>query len=344
VAGGLHTLFSPILKLGELAYRAVLDKRNASFDSGKGVTTFDRPVISVGNISVGGTGKTPMVHWVARELIASGRSPVIAMRGYGARDGEKSDEQIEHERRLPGVPVVARPDRTAALIEFFGTGKGEAADTIILDDGFQHRKVARQLDIVLIDAGRDPFEDQCLPAGRLREPVASLSRADAVVLTHCETTDPGSIKALRSRLGSHISQGKIFETRHDWTGVWVTSPDGQRHERSVADAMSGKRVVALSAIGRPGPFEERVRAETAEAQVFRLRDHHPLDEAPLAPIRNACEGADALVCTAKDWAKLSEREPFPVDVIVPRLELRFDHDHEEHLRALVIEAAGAALE
>src|SRR5881394_190373 len=159
VGGGVIGQSRPALRgpLGPVAaavYGAAISLRNRRFDRGKGVVTFDRPVVSVGNLSVGGTGKTPMVLHLARVLTEAGHRPCVAMRGYGAADGQKADEAREYHRAIRNLPVVAQPDRTLGLIELFGTEHGSEVDCVILDDGFQHRQIARQYDIVLIDATR----------------------------------------------------------------------------------------------------------------------------------------------------------------------------------------------
>src|SRR4051794_5329108 len=138
-------------------YSWEIGRRNRRYDAGRGVVRFDRPVISVGNLSVGGTGKTPMVAHIVGVLLQAGHTPAIAMRGYGSKaSGGRSDEAEEYRRKFPGVPVLARPDRTLALIEQFARehddAGGRQSDVVVLDDGFQHRKIARDLDIVLVDA------------------------------------------------------------------------------------------------------------------------------------------------------------------------------------------------
>ena len=142
------------------------------------------PVISIGNLTLGGTGKTPMVQHAASVLMDAGHRPAIVLRGYGARRGEDSDEAMEHRAALPGVPVMAQPDRVAALATLRRTHP--EVDVVLLDDGFQHRFVKRCSDIVLIDARRVLDEERVLPAGRLREPLASLARATDVVVTHAD--------------------------------------------------------------------------------------------------------------------------------------------------------------
>src|ERR1043165_360740 len=146
-------------------YAWEIGRRNRRYDAGRGVVRFDRPVISVGNLSVGGTGKTPMVAHIVGLLLEAGRRPCIAMRGYAGRGG-MSDEAEEYRGRFPGIPIVARANRTLGLIELFSreheTG-GQQTDCIVLDDGFQHRRIARDLDVVMVDASRDPFDDALLP-------------------------------------------------------------------------------------------------------------------------------------------------------------------------------------
>ena len=181
-----------------LAYGCIIDRRNARYDARQGVVTLDRPVVSVGNLSVGGTGKTPMVAALARALLDGGRNPCIAMRGYASnrRSDGLSDEAAEYQRELPGVPIVARADRLLGLIHLFAAEEGERVDTVLLDDGFQHRRIARQVDIVLLDASRNPFTDRLLPAGWLREPVGSLARATHVVITHAELADERTVGSI----------------------------------------------------------------------------------------------------------------------------------------------------
>jgi len=170
-------------------YGIVIARINRRFDSGRGVVRFDRPVISVGNLSVGGTGKTPMVRRLIAILLEMERRPCIAMRGYRKGTGE-SDEAAAYQREFPDVPVIAQANRTDGLIALFGDeheGEGPHRDCIVLDDGFQHRQIGRELDIVLVDASRSPFRDRLLPQGWLREPAESLTRAGLVVVTHAES-------------------------------------------------------------------------------------------------------------------------------------------------------------
>lgn len=297
--------------------------RNRGFDAGKGVVEIDRPVVSVGNLSVGGTGKTPMVAGLVRVLRAMGRWPAVAMRGYAARGGE-SDEAAAYRAEFPDLPIVARADRLQGLIDLFATPEGERVDAVVLDDGFQHRRLARQCDIVLVDATRNPFEDRLLPAGWLREPVGSLARAHAVVVTHAEAVEQSVVAGIIARARGENSRLVIATARHAWSGLDVHDATGPRRES--VSWLRGRRVVAACAIGNPGPFLEQVRRASGEvAGRLVLRDHDPYDAAAVREILAMVERerASAVVTTAKDWVKLRDRMG-GMRVAVPRLELTFD--------------------
>lgn len=334
--GPLPRAFGPIARLGEKVYLAELGRRSRRFDAGRGVVTLDRPVISVGNLSVGGTGKTPMVGLIVEWLLDAGCRPVIAMRGYGAKRG-LSDEAAEYETKFDGgVAVVSQPDRLEGLMRFFASERGRSTDVVVLDDGFQHRRIARRLDLVLIDATRDPFEDRCLPAGWLREPVEALSRASAVVLTHTELSPRDSVDRLASRLESRTGHRPLAEAEHRWTSLRVDDED------LPVDWLRGKRVATVCAIGHPDAFVHAVGRRTGRPPAVRvvLRDHDPYGRATVERMRRAASGCDAVVTTEKDWTKL-RRVPadlWPCPVIRPRLEMRLTRGADA-MRRLVLDAA-----
>jgi tetraacyldisaccharide 4'-kinase len=316
-----------------LVYSAAIARINRRYDRGRGVIRFDRPVISVGNLSVGGTGKTPMVAHILRTLLASHASPCVAMRGYRSRRGE-SDEAEEYRRAFPTVPIVAQPDRTHGLISLFSQQHelDEPASThIILDDGFQHRRIARDVDIVLIDATADPFTDRLLPAGRLREPTSSLSRASAIVLTHAEAVTPDILRDLARAAGACQPAAHLAITRHAWTGLF-TQNAGQDTDLPL-EWLVGKSVLAACAIGRPAPFLRQVsRAADLRDQVV-LPDHDPFTARTVLEIaaRARAASAAAIIVTEKDWSKLRHiaDTAWPCPVIRPRLTLEFDSGEDE---------------
>lgn len=325
----------PIGLLVEPVYRAVLAHRNRGFDSGRGVTWLGVPVISIGNLSVGGTGKSPMVASIVRWLLHAERSPCIAMRGYARRPGAASDEESEYRSLFANVPIVARPDRAEGIRPLI---EQRTIDCVVLDDGFQHRGIARDADIVLLDCTRDPFADRCLPAGWLREPVESLRRASAIVLTHCEAVDAAARDALAESVRRVTGRVPLAHARHAWDGLRVGEG------RQEVAWLRGRGVVAACAIGNPGPFLNAIRAaEATIASTEVRRDHHDWSQADAARLLASARstGASAVVTTEKDWVKLRHHASTlgAMPVARPVLSMRFDHGADS-LRDLVLAALG----
>ena len=186
-----------VLRLVEVPYTAAVNWRNRRFDGPHStVQRVGVPVVSVGNLTLGGTGKTPMVEWIANWLVQRKVRVAIVSRGYGAAAADKNDEALELEQALAGVPHVQNPDRVAgalAAVERFG------AELILLDDGFQHRRLARDLDVVLLDATAPFGFEHVFPRGMLREPVRGLQRADVVCLTRVDALPAQERESIRRR-------------------------------------------------------------------------------------------------------------------------------------------------
>jgi len=315
-------------------YGLAVAVRNRRFARGDRVTAVGVPVVSVGNITAGGAGKTPTVTWMAAWLRAAGHNPAIAMRGYKARPGEPGDEQQEHAARLPDVHVVADPDRVGALRAFLPAHPD--VDCVLLDDGFQHRRLHRDLDLVLIDATQDTMNDRLLPKGYLREPLANLRRADAVVVTRAASVD-GDLAASIER---HHGRPPVAWARHAWTRLQVAAPGRGREDAQVA-WLRGKKVVTLLGVANPAPVLGQLEAAGATVVCnIPARDHERYERPKLVLARSLCEGADALVMTGKDWVKarhLIDLPSWPVPVVVPWLEIEV-FEGAERLEALVLEA------
>jgi tetraacyldisaccharide 4'-kinase len=287
-------------------YGLVVAARNAAFDHAllprrsAGV-----PVISVGNLTLGGTGKTPLVAWVVRTLSAAGLRPAVVSRGYGAAAGATSDEALELAVVLPDVPHVADRDRVAAARRAAAAG----ATAVVLDDGFQHRRLARDVDLVAIDA-TDPFGcGRLFPRGLLREPPAGLARADAIVLTRSDTIDQERRAAIRRQVHAAC--------RGREPGVWAEAihrPVGLRTwdgPRQPLDTLQGVRVAGFAAIGNPAAFRRSLESLGADVVDFRaLPDHHAYAPDDLAALgrRAADVGADLVVTTLKDLVKIRRWE------------------------------------
>jgi tetraacyldisaccharide 4'-kinase len=299
--------------------------RNSLFDRQlKSVRRLPRPVISIGNITTGGTGKTPMVQWLAEALRGEGRHVAILSRGYRAAPGNLGDELSMLDRALnePGkAPVLLRAhsDRFAAGEELLK--EHPEIDGFILDDGFQHRRLARDLDVVLINAS-EPFGfGHVLPRGLLREPLAGLRRAGALVLTHADHATPEQLSAIESRIRRHNPTVPIYQAMHAQAGLRSSRPETALHP---IDELSHHRFFAFCGIGNPAAFDRQL-ARFAETYVGRrwFGDHHGYTPADLANLSAQARDARAeiLITTEKDWVKI---EPFAHASEVPiwRSEIR----------------------
>ena len=283
-------------------YGLVVGCRNAAYDHGLLPTTQGpMPVISVGNLTLGGTGKTPLVAWLARAVAAHGVRPAIVSRGYGAARGERSDEAAELSILLPDVPHVANRDRIAGVREAAAAG----AEIALLDDGFQHRRLARDLDIVAVDA-TDPFGcGHLFPRGLLRESLSGLARGHAVVLTRAAAVDAQRRTDIR-RVLTTSCRGRL-------PPVWVEATHRPVQLRSATSAtqplerLTDARIAAFAGIGNPAAFRTSLTNLGAALIGFRpFPDHHAYTAADLDAIRDwAAElHADLVVTTLKDLVKV----------------------------------------
>ena len=278
------------------------------------------PVVSVGNVSAGGTGKSPFVRWTVGALEEAGRVPAIAMRGYGARGG-LSDEAEEYRAMLPGTPLAVGGDRAAAIARV--RARFPEIDAVVLDDGFQHRALARALDIVLVDASRPAIDGALLPAGWLREPADGLRRAGLVVVTRAAREDPRVTDLVRRARG----RAPDAWTRHAWHVVEHHA--GAEPRPDLAADLAGLRVVVACAIGNPQAFARDVRAHGALVAAERFaRDHHAYSDAEVDAIAAGAGGLPVVV-TGKDWAKIGPavaRSRGPAargEWLVPRVGIEF---------------------
>lgn len=268
----------------------------------------DARVLSVGNITAGGTGKTPMVAWLARWLKGRGVRFAILSRGYkprGERNGD-NDEALLLRRHLADVPHLVGKDRFASGLRAI---EEHGAECVVLDDGFQHLALGRDLDIVLVDALMPFGYGHVLPRGLLREPLRALSRADLVVLTRCDVCPNEQLRALRRAVRELAGFLPLVEAFHRPVRFYT---HGGGEPRPLEWAR-GRRVVAFSALGNPLAFPAtlaRLGAEVVHHEAFR--DHHWYDDEDLRRIASAAAaaGAEAVVTTEKDAVKI---EAFPSD-------------------------------
>jgi len=270
-------------------YGAVVAARNRAYDTGL-LRSHDLglPTVSVGNLTVGGTGKTPIASWMASRVAAHGARPAILLRGYGG------DEVLVHRLLTPQAIVVAGADRVAAAIR----ARSEGATVCVLDDGFQHRRVRRDADIVLVSADRHR-EVRLLPAGPWREPLASLRRASHVIVTRKRTTPMHAreVMAYVGRVAPHAEVSMadlVADSIVRWGG----------HERASTDALAGQVILAVSAIGDPRAFESQLSALGARVAARVFPDHHAFSAREVEELAYEATGARFMLCTLKDAVKL----------------------------------------
>lgn len=320
---GLLWLLTPL-------YRLVVQLRNLAYDRGwKQTVAAPLRVISIGNLTTGGTGKSPLVIWLAEQLRARERRICVLSRGYKGTAGGENDEALELAERLPDVPQLVNPDRAASAQIASEELEMEVA---LLDDGFQHRQLRRDLDLVLIDA-TEPFGfGHLLPRGLLREPRASLRRADRLVITRSDQVAPERLAALRQELerfcpAERIATCAMLPRR-------LRQADGRLFP---LDQVAGKKLFAFCGLGNPAAFfrtAEQLGQSLVGAQAFP--DHHaytPDELNQLAEAGRAC-GAEGLICSHKDLVKLGRNQLGAIPLYALVIEVQFLDGERELLAAV----------
>lgn len=341
--GPLAAMLRGVLAVAEVPYSAAMRLRNALYDRGAFRShPAGMPVISVGNLTAGGTGKTPVVQFLYRRLVAAGYQPGILMRGYRARPGEMSDEQKLLADSL-GAIVVAEADRVAGAARM--AREHPEVNLILLDDGMQHRRLRRQFELVLIDATRPLGFGHVHPRGLLREPLAGLRRADAFIITRSDLATEEELREIEVVLRGHKASAPAYRARHAIVGLRrTTTPSGAGPDVSISH-MHRKRVLLAAGIANPQALERQLAALQLDvcAREF-FADHHHFSECDVRKlIASARElSADAIVVTEKDWVKLAGL--WKDDASPPLLRLALEVQMGEAAASGLIELIQAKLE
>jgi tetraacyldisaccharide 4''-kinase len=334
----------------EIPYTGVTSLRNAGYE--RQLLKSERlsvPVISVGNLTAGGTGKTPVVYFLAKWLEAEGYCPAIIMRGYRAQadlkknhlvadengirlsQSEAGDEATQLAEQLKGVPIWIGADRVNGGRRAIAESR---ANVLIMDDGFQHRRLFREMDIVLIDALKPWGYGHVLPRGLLRESIAGIQRADAVLITRADVVSESELKEIEMKIRKYHSEVPILRTSH--------RPSQLRDllGRKVCDCVEwqGKSVFLFCGLGNPSGFfltAKEAGFQVIGEQVFP--DHHSYEEKEL---ENLCEmakksGADALLTTEKDGVKLAGLKDLSLPIWQLGIEVFF-YNQEDTLKDVII--------
>ena len=327
-----------LLRLLESIYAGVVSRRRARCLAQAWHPDGDVKVLSVGNLTMGGTGKTPAVQWLARRLSEQGRIVIVA-RGYGgslsekgaiAGDGkstfhssaEVGDEALLHARALPGIPVVIGKDRVATVktaIENF------APQFIILDDAFQYWSLARDFNLVLLDASR-PFDNgHTLPLGKLRELPQALERADAILLTRCAKATAPLLERTRREVASYCD-APVFLSDHQPIDL-RREDDGTQF---ALEYLKGHKVLSLSAIADNQSWNKSLKRLGCEVvKTLSRRDHHQWKEAEItyAAQRAKAAGATMAITTEKDAVKMNDEWCQPLPLFSLRIKLSVENEH-----------------
>ena len=252
--------------------------------------------ISIGNLTVGGTGKTPIAAWVVAELIVRGLHPAVVLRGVG------DDEARVHALLNPSAPVIADPDRVRGAAAAARLG----ADVLVLDDAFQHRRAVRDADVVLVAAETFGRRARLLPAGPFRESPRALRRASAVVVTRksaAESQARDVVAQLEAQLHgtsvgvalAHLAPAELVRWERD---------DAIATAREPIATLEGTRVLAIAGVGAPEAFGAQLRAAGAHVSLARFPDHHAYDASDVASLAERADGVDRVVTTLKDAVKI----------------------------------------
>lgn len=313
-------IFRVVLGAAALLYGGIIAVRNRLYDTGilKSYSV-NIPVICIGNLTTGGTGKTPLVIWLCGYLRKKGLKCVILTRGYRTHSGSMTDEPALLAKACSDVPVVVDSDRVRGAQRAIEQYQPQI---LILDDGFQHRRLRRDLDIVAIDATCPFGYGRLLPAGLLREPLKALKRASAVVITRTNQVKPEQVQAIEQRIREFVPDVSIAKTVHrQHYAVTI------QNQKIGLDELKHQPVYAFCGIGNPDAFFLSLRQgllNIVGTKVFD--DHHAYTIEEMKEVFNLARqcGAGAILCTQKDWVKSALLAPQIKNFVFAYLAMELD--------------------
>ncbi len=321
------------LRVASTLYGVGVRLRNWAFERGwKQSCAAKVPVVSIGNLTLGGTGKTPCVEFVARFFREHERRVAILSRGYGDQNGNGqggNDEALVLEENLPDVPHLQGADR-AALAEI--AVEELDSEILVLDDGFQHRRLRRDLDVVLLDATCPWGYGHLFPRGLLREPPRSLRRAHVIVLTRCDQAPADDVSRLRDEVGRRAPQTPILETTHQ-PARWVNAG---RH--APLDSFHGRPAAAFCGLGNPEAFRRTLEGMGLQVVAWRTYpDHHRYTRDDIESLRTWARELPAdtvMATTQKDLVKIRLDRLADKELWALRIQLQVQSGREELERKL----------
>lgn len=335
--GFLAAVIKSTLSACTLPYLAVLNTRDALYKNGiVRSTRLPVKVISIGNITTGGTGKTPLVEFSVKYLSKIGKKVAILSRGYGGNNSSPENSEIVNDEclalreNLQNIPVLSGRNRVKngqKAVSDFGV------DCVILDDGFQHFKLKRDLDIVVIDA-LNPFGGgNLIPRGSLREPLKNLKRADLFIISHCNQSNEQTIKSIYTELNRIDRDAPVCESIHSPVHI-DNIMEGSMLE---LEWLKGKRIYALSAIGNPDSFAytlEGLEVDLIKHNVFQ--DHHVYTKKEIEEVISEAQslGTEAIVVTQKDMVKIRKMNIKDANMLSLKIEIQITKGLELYKEAI----------
>jgi tetraacyldisaccharide 4'-kinase len=334
-----------LLNLLEFPYFSITSLRNFLYDSGVFPThRLPIPIISVGNLTLGGTGKSPMVAWLGRFFLDQGIQPGIISRGYGQSTNGVNDEFLELAFRLPTIPHRLNRNRVAAARDFLNSQSinSQNIDLLILDDAFQHRKIDRNLDIVLLDALEPLGYEHVFPRGMLRESITALRRADVVFLSRADLIDESQRRKIHDRviaLSPDILWGEIVHEPQSLISISkmktqtenkIEKGTEMKMETAIKttdiSAIRDQRILAFCGIGNPNAFRQTLEYYGANVvELITFPDHHQFKMEDLNKLEQIAqrEKVDSILCTMKDFVKIERIESGSIPIQAVLVNIRF---------------------